>query len=234
MRTIPRSLRWWALAILTCGPALLGLAWIASPGLDLHNVTDEAHPVQEGAQIACWLLVGVIAALGAQRQRRFRGLLLLVWIGATALVLGLRELDLQVVVNTDNIHLLGLEPHHAMHWKTEWLLDPSVPIGVKLAWCAVITLALAAVILPFALARYPWPTALLRLDAFAWTLTAGFMMLALGFFVDGYLEQQFVDAGWNHTLIEERIESLGVLLILVWTTLLAFGRPDLRTASRIA
>ncbi|MEM1422467.1 MAG: hypothetical protein AAGH64_00540 [Planctomycetota bacterium] len=199
---------------------------VRTPQLGLENVVHEEHPILETGEVVLWLTAVLCCAVGSLRQRVMRSMLLLQWMGVVAMLLGMRELDLQVVLNTDNIHLLGIAPEHAMHWKTRWLLDPEVPAVVKLAWTGVIGGVLAAVLVPFGLARYPWPTRLLiKRELFPWTLAAGVGTLAIGVLIDGMMEGRMLRRGLNHTLIEESVEMVGTLLVVVWTAWLAFGRP---------
>lgn len=101
-------------AILLLGPAAVIAAALILRAHPLDGVVAEGHFILEGAQVAVWCIAGLIAALGCLRQRRWRGLFLLWWGAALVLPAGLRELDLQVLVNPENIHLLGLEPRHAV------------------------------------------------------------------------------------------------------------------------
>ena len=179
------------------------------------------------AEVGIWLAVVVCWALGSLRQRVMRSMLLLQWIGFLALLLGMRELDLQVILNTDNIHQLGIDPAYAMHWKTRWLLDPEVPVLVKLVWIALLGSVVLALLVPFGLARYPWPTRLLKLERFAWTLAGGFGLLACAVLLDAKMEEGTHIFGVTFELIEESLEALGALLFVAWSAWLGFGRPEM-------
>lgn len=200
---------------------------LRTPALGLEHIMVEHHPVLEAIQTYIWLGVCLVAPVGCLLQRRWRGVFLLAWIASTAMLMGLRELDLQVVVNPDNIHVIGVPAEYAMHWRTRWLINPEVPLAVKSVWILIWTLVVGMVLVPFGLSRYPWTIAARRPDKAAWTLAGGFGLLGLAYLIDGGKPGQPFLFGLDFPTVEELFETAGVLLFLVWTSILAFGRPNL-------
>ncbi len=215
-----------ALALAT---VLLVVAMFVSPELELRHVVKEDYPVLEYAQVIVWALVPLVAVFGAWRQRSNRGLLLLVWIGVLCFLFGMRELDLQVLVNTDNIHVLGFEEEHAFHWRSRWLLEAETPLMVRILWIGVFGLIGAALVLPWACARYPWPTAILKRDPFPWLLGLGFGLLGASVLIDDVIGRPLRERGWELDLLEELVETAGGACVVLWTLWLASGKANLRT-----
>lgn len=214
--------------LLPVGALIAASAVVLSLGFE--GVVQESHTLIERSQVGGWLLTGVCAAAGCLRQARLRGVFLLWWIGVLAMLAGVRELDFQVLVNPENIHMLGLSEDAAIRWKPSWWTGGETALGVKLAWALGLIGTTAAVLVPFALARFPWPSRLLRRDGFAWLLAVGFGLLAAGMVFDD-LARPLAKAGYSVSIYEELIELAGVACVLAWTAWLGFGSPDLLLAS---
>jgi hypothetical protein len=195
--------------------------------LDFKNVVDETRTVLERGQVAAWIIVGLIAAVGCLKQSTLRGVFLLWLLAVMAMLAGLRELDFQVLVNPENIGMLGLDERVAIRWKPSWWMDPGLPIGVKLAWGAVLAVCSASVLVPFGLSRYPWPTRLAGLRLFAWLPLIAGGMLIRGVFVDD--AARGTDVGTEVWLIwvEETLELAGAVCFVWWAAWLGFGSPNL-------
>ena len=200
---------------------------IRTPQLGLEHIMEKHHPIPEAVQTYIWLGVSLVAPMGCLFQQRWRGLFLLAWIASTAMLMGLRELDLQVVVNPENIHVIGVPAEYAMHWRTRWLINPDVPLLVKLVWILLWTFVVGIVLVPFCMSSYPWTIAARTLDKPAWTLAGGFGLLGLAYLIDGGKPGQPFLFGLDFPTVEELFETAGVALFLVWTSIIAFGRPNL-------
>lgn len=214
-----------ALALLALAFILL-VAIIARPGMDLDAVIAERHVRVEAIQAWLWVIIAAVAALGCLRQTRRRGLLLLCWLAIAAVLGGLRELDLHVVLNPENIHLLGLKEEQAVHFGTRWWFGSETPMGLRLSWGLVFLLAGALALGPFILARYPWPRQLRCGARFPWLVTLGFLLLLCGFLIDD-VGRPLRKAGVKLSLAEEVIELVGQLLLFASVVLLTLRKVDL-------
>ena len=216
-----RGLRAGAGVALALGAAMLAWATHARPGMDLQAVVPETYIRLEFAQSLVWIGAVAACALAAARAPTRRIALLAAWLGAVGLAAGLREVDLHVLLNPANIHLLGLAPEQAVRFRLDWWTDRTVSAPLKLAWAGVLLLLPAAILVPFALARHPWVRRLLDRDAFTWLIAAGLGTLACGYALDDLL--RFV--AWEHlSLAEEIAELIGPGLLLGAAGLLALGR----------
>ena len=80
---------------------------VRAPALELDEVVEETHGLIEWIAVGVWIATAFAAAWAATRQRAWRGVLLAFWFGVLSLLATLRELDLHVVLNPANIHLIG-------------------------------------------------------------------------------------------------------------------------------
>ncbi len=207
--------------------ALLLVALLIRPNLELQAVVAERNWLLETAQVWLWLLTALVAAVGCFFQPTRRGLLLLTWLAFVALLAGLRELDLHVVLNPANIHLLGLSEEQAVRFRSRWWLDGETSLALRLGWAAVFLIVGAMLLTPFALAGYPWSRQLRGRACFPWLIVSGFLTLGLAFFFDDAIGRPLQRAGVDLDLLEESTELLGQLLILLGVVRLALGKVDL-------
>jgi hypothetical protein len=206
----------------------LFIAILVRPTLDLPTVAYEDMRLLEVPQAWLWLVVAVLAGMGALRQTHRRGLLLLTWLGVIAVLAGLREMDLHVLLNPEHSHWLGIAPESAVRFRSRWWLEGPAPVTVRFAWAVAFLATGLLLVLPFALARYPWPRQLRRGRRFPWLVVGGFALLACGFLLDDAIGRPLDDAGIvDLSVLEEILELAGELLILVAVALLALGRVDL-------
>jgi hypothetical protein len=207
--------------------SLLLIALLVRPDLELEEVVPERDWLLETAQVWLWLITAIVAAVGCLLQPTRRGLLLLTWIAALGLFAGLRELDLHVLVNPKNIHLLGLSEEQAVRFRSRWWLEGQAPLSVRLGWAAVFLVVGTMLVAPFALARYPWLRQLRRKDLFPWLIAGGFLMMFLAFLLDDVIGRPLQRAGVDLDLAEESTELLGGLLIFFSAITLALRKVDL-------
>lgn len=99
---------------------------------------------------------------------------------------------------------------------------------MRLAWAAAIAIVASIVVIPFALARYPWPSRLLKLDPLPWLLGGAALAMALAFALDDFIGRPFTRRGYDMGTWEESLELLGGLLAAAWIAWIASGRADLR------
>ncbi len=221
-RPAPAVLRLLAsVVVVTAGGLAAYGAW-RRPDLVLQKVVAEEYATLEWVQVWVWLGLAAVAAAACATQRLRRGVYLAWWLGVVAGLAALRELDLHVVLNPLNIHLLGLQPEQAVRFRLDWLLDGEVSAWLKAAWGLVFGGALAAVLLPFALAGYPWPRRLLNFGGFAWLVATGFGLMALAYVEDDLMRHVF-----QAPILEEVQELVGQLMLLAAVVLLALGRVRL-------
>lgn len=226
-REIKPAHRLIAAVALALAPALLigASVWISS--LTLDHVVREGYPLLERAQLGCWIAASIVASLGCLRQRWWRGVLLLWWFAALALLAGLRELDFQVLLNPENIQQLGVPSHWGVRWKPDWWTDSDTPGALRACWALALGAVGALVVLPFACARYPWPARLLKGDPFPWLLGASFALLAAGFALDDFIGRPLTNMGLSVSVVEESVELLACLCALTWVIWLAKGSANL-------
>lgn len=224
VRTPPSTLlRLASVGILLAALAAALWAAYARPSLVLESVVSEKHVVYERLQIVGWVLVIVLATVAAAIGRRTQALLLAVWLGVGASLAVLRELDLHVVLNPDNIHLLGLTPEQAVRFRLDWWTDPRESVLLKLAWAVALLGLVSLVVVPLVAARYPWLKLIRRGRLFPILIAAGFAGLAGGFLLDD-VGRPLTKAGVDLAVAEEVVELLGVVLLAAATGLLAAGR----------
>lgn len=200
--------------------------------MDLEGVVVERLVILERMQFAAWAATVLVAGVGCFAQRSRRGVLLLVWIGMLSTLLGLRELDLQVIFNTEGAEYLGYPASWAISWKPAWWVSPETPVMVRVVWGTLLLGIGAMVVLPFARAKYPWPRALREGRPFAWLLVCGFAALGTSFVADDFVGRPLLEAGVNTGPIEESLELLGVIAVLSWVMWLASGHAPLYPSRR--
>lgn len=209
-------------ALALTAAALAGI--LIRPTLDLPNAVAEDSVFVEPAQPILWLLTAAAATLATLTQSTRRGVLLALWLAVIAAAAALRELDLHVLLNPDNARLINIHPDNAVRFRIDWWLEDG-PTNARIAWAIIFTAAASLAVLPFALARYPWPRKLLRRDPFATLTAAGLALMILAWLFDDILARI---PGASTTLIrhaEEITELIAPLLILAAATLLA-TRPN--------
>lgn len=221
-------MRWLICSALASGAIGLLFATIRASDIALRSVVPEPDSGLEPVQPYLWALSAALATIATARQPTNRGLLLALWLGAISTLAGLRELDLHAVLNPDNIHLIGLDPAHAVRFRLDWWLSSSpATISARIAWGTILLALGALLILPFALARYPWPSALLARRAFAVTVASGFALLAAGYAIDDLIARDIERWSRLATHLEESLEFLGQLALLCAIAALALQRVDL-------
>ncbi|MEM1184502.1 MAG: hypothetical protein AAGI53_05820 [Planctomycetota bacterium] len=192
------------------------------PDLILEDAVPETFHGLEWAQVWLWIGIAFVTLVGALTQQRRRGVLLSLWLGSLATLAAIRELDLHVVLNPENIHLLGLSADQAVRFRMDWWLSGETSIALRAAWAGVFAVAGSLVVLPFAFARYPWPRRLLRGDRFAWCIVGSIGLLGAAFAGDDLLR------GLGLTgLAEELTELLAQIPFLCGAALLALRRARL-------
>jgi hypothetical protein len=224
------------------GLGAVGLAVLAfrRPGMELDEVVEETFSIIEWSQVGAWIATALLAAVAVARQRSGRLLLVSAWFGVVSLFAGMRELDLHVVLNPANIHLLGLDESQAVRFRLDWWTDGSVSMALKAAWAVVLGGALLLLIAPFALARFPWFVRFFRRDPFAWLVACGFGLLAASYVLDDFLGRPLGRIGISVGLVEETGELAGQCVLLIAVGLLAARRitpgrePDRLLGSRTA
>lgn len=211
---------------LLAGAALVLYADHARPRMDLVDVVAETVLV-EIFQPKIWAIGAVFAAVAALVQTRRRGVLTAAWMGTLAILMGIRELDLHVLLNPGNIHHLGLGPEQAVRFRIDWWLDTGIPVGLKLVWAALLLTPVLLLFIPFSLARFPWALALRHRHTFACLVVGGFALIAAGYATDDLLLRVWeTHPDWMSSL-EEAFEGLGQLSIAAAIVLLAVDRARL-------
>jgi hypothetical protein len=202
--------------------ATLAVAFIAfrAPSLELDEVVEETHDLLEWIAVGVWVAGAGVAAWAATRQRSWRMVLLAAWFGVLSLLATLRELDLHVVLNPANIHLIGLDAAQAVRFRLDWWTDPATPIGLRAVWGAVFLVVGAAVVLPFALARYPWFTGLRARHPFPWLVAVAFGLLAASYALDDFIGRPLARVGVDVALFEEIGELIGPCVLVAAVVLL--------------
>lgn len=191
--------------------------------MELIDVVAETVLI-EILQPQVWAIGAVFAAVAALVQTRRRGVLTAAWMGTLAILFGLRELDLHVLLNPGNIHHLGLGPEHAVRFRIDWWLDPATPVGLRAVWAVILLTPVLLLFIPFSLARFPWPAALRRFHLFAWLVVGGFVLIAAGYGTDDILLRVWAShPGWM-SMIEEVFEMAGQVAICAALVLLAIDR----------
>lgn len=208
------------------GLGAIGLSTLAirKPSLELDEVVAETFSVIEWSQVGVWIVTALLAAVAVARQRSGRLLLISAWFGVVSLFAGMRELDLHVVLNPANIHMLGLDESQAVRFRLDWWTDESVPIGLKAVWAVVLGTAALLVIAPIALARFPWIRRFFRRDPFAWLVATGFGLLAASYVIDDFLGRPLARVGIGVGLVEELGELAGQCFLVVAVGLLAMRK----------
>lgn len=221
-RPASRALRAVALSAVTLamGVALWG-AWFR-PGLELHEIVPEGYMIFEWGQMWLWIGIGITAGIACGVQKLRRGVLLGWWLGVAAGLAAMRELDLHVLLNPTNIHYFGLEPEQAVRFRLDWWTNGSVSPVLKACWAGIFLVVGSLLVLPFAMAGYPWPRRLLRFGGFAWLISSGIGLLGLSYIQDDLLRGIATNA-----LVEEGLEAAGECLLLIGAVLLALRKVRL-------
>ena len=209
---------------LALGAVGLAVLAVRRPGMELDEVVEETFSIIEWSQVGAWIATGLLASVAVARQRSGRRLLISAWVGVVSLFAGMRELDLHVVLNPANIHLLGLDESQAVRFRLDWWTDRSVSVALKAAWAAVLGGAALLVIAPFALARFPWIVRFFRRDPFSWLVACGFGMLAASYVLDDFVGRPLARVGISVGLVEETGELAGQCLLVLAVCLLAARR----------
>lgn len=196
------------------GAEILAVLAFRRHGLVLRQVVDETYSIIEWAEVEIWLLTAFAAAWAATRQARWRMLALAGWFGVVSVAAGLRELDLHVVLNPANIHLLGLDASQAVRFRLDWWTDAATPVGLRVVWGLILLAAASLVIVPLAIARYPWFERMYARELFSWMVAAGFGCLAGAYVMDDFLGRPLARRGISVGLVEESTELLGQIVLL--------------------
>lgn len=160
-----------------------------------------------------WAICGAISALGCWRGGARRDVWFFFWTAFLSMIAGMRELDLHVVVNPDNIHMLGLSRDHAVRFRSRWWLSAETGVVTRLAWGLVFLVLATGFFLPLVLARVRWKRLVLGMDAFAWTFGAACGFLALGYVMDDIILRLFQSPPSWGKLAEETAETIGVAIL---------------------
>jgi len=209
-------------ALALTAAALAGI--LIRPTLDLPNAVAEDSVFVEPAQPFLWLLTAAAATLATLTQSTRRGVLLALWLAVVAAAAALRELDLHVLLNPDNARLINIHPDNAVRFRIDWWLEDG-PAAARIIWAIIFTAAAALAVLPFALARYPWPKAILKRRPFAVLTATGLALMILAWLLDDILARipGAGTAAIRHA--EEITELIAPLLVLTAAAILA-TRPN--------
>lgn len=209
------------------GVVLVMVAALIRSKIELRHVVAE-EGVLELVHPWNWTACTILAAFGCFRPNARRDTCFFYWVSFLCMLAGLRELDYHVVLNPENIHLIGLSPEHALHFRIDWWSDHDTPLAVRLGWAAVIVIGLAAFFIPLILARVRWKRLALGLDAFAWTFAAACGFVGLGWFFDDIILRLYTKAPhWGQTA-EEVAETIGQVLMFVALVLAVRASPHRR------
>jgi len=216
-----------SVCLISAATASLAVAVLGS--LEASNRVPETS-VLEGPQPWIWVAVGLTAGLASFRPNRRRDLWFALWIGAASCLAALRELDLHVLLNPENIEVLGLRPEQAMRYRLDWWTDGSVPGSLKLAWGALLAIVGMVLFIPLLLARVRWRRLLLGFDGFAWCVALGVVMLFAGMVADDLLRATGIGGTLALQTVEEALELCGSICILVAVGLLVRTGHHARTS----
>ncbi len=218
-----------ALSVAGLSGLLLLAVWVSveRPLVQLENVFTEKWYFLEKAQLVAWLALIASTVAAAARVRARQGLLLALWLGVAGSLAVARELDLHAVLNPPNIHIIGLKPEQAVHFRIDWWDDPSVSLLLKLGWGGVFLAIGAALLAPFIAARYRWVRRIWRKEPFPCLIAGGLMMLFLGYISDDVIGRALRESGIRLSGVEEVFELMGVVLLATAAGVLAIYRgPD--------
>lgn len=201
-------------------------AWIR-PSLTLSNVVPESGLI-DPSQPWIWAFTGLLVAFGCARSVIRRDTLFFFWLAMFAALAGLRELDLHVLINPSNIHQLGLEPEHAVRFRSRWWLSVETPILVRVAWLSLFLAGAGVLFAPFIAARVRWKKLALARDSFAWTFAISFAFLAGGYVIDDILLRLSDAPPSSVKQLEELSELIGQFVLIAAIVLAICKSPHER------
>lgn len=212
--SLPAGSRLRAITASLAGAGVLAVVVFAilRPRMELEHVFAEEGAMELFHPWA-WALCGTISAIGCLRGEARRDVWFFFWTAFLALIAGMRELDLHVVVNPDNIHYLSLSRDHAVHFRIDWWLSAETGVLTRLVWGTAFLVLATGFFLPLVLARVRWKRLVLGLDSFALTFGAACGFLGLGYVMDDIILRLFqTPPAWGQRA-EELSETVGVLLL---------------------
>lgn len=219
-----------ALALLLAGGVF---AAIIRSRVELQRVVAE-EGVLELLNPWIWLACALVATIGCCRRVARRDVCFFLWIGVLTVLGAIRELDYHVLLNSDNIHHLGLNADHAVRFRIDWWTDAATPVAPRLAWGAVFVCALGCLTIPLVCARVRWKRLVLGLDAFAWSFGAGFACVAMGWAFDDIILRAYAAPPTWGKHAEEGVETLGQIFVLISLVLAVRRPPHARAIARLA
>jgi hypothetical protein len=194
---------WVRLTLLT-GGGVMGSVWgwyVLTGWAD--PIIVEGHVV-EVAQAMLWGLSAAVAttavAVHPTRQDRF----LAAWMGLLGLLGMLREVEL-------HRYLTGL---FGVRFKSKWLLDPAVPLWVRLTWVGLALGLAVALVIPPLLLRAPLKNLLRRGDTASGLFAVAIGSLVLGYALDDLLGRGLLISRVHSQILEETFELLGAMAFL--------------------
>jgi hypothetical protein len=220
----PTIAGYWRLAaagFLLAATGAVGIAALRVPSLELQQVVPETAWAD---LMAPWVLVVAMALFGMSclRFARRREVLLALWLGVMAGLAALRELDLHVLVNPGNIHLLGLKPEHGVRFRLDWWTSGRTSGMARAAWAAVGLVLAGLVILPVAVARVPWLTRLRQRDTVVVLLAVAAAAMAAGYIIDDLIARALSSPA-AAAMVEEGLEFTGEVLLAIASGVMAIG-----------
>lgn len=212
--------------------ALMGLlvwATVSRGAWDLRHVVPESMGV-ETAQPWLWALGAALCAAMCLRSAQRRDMLIACWLALLCALAGARELDLHVLLNPENIRLLGAERSDGVRYRLDWWVSADTSLALRGAWGVILFALGAAIIAPFALARIPW-FALLRVrDRAVLLLAGGALLVAGGYVIDDIVARVITLEVFRLRWLEEGSELTGQVVILMGFVLLLLRGPSERAA----
>lgn len=195
-----RSVVWWGgLSVVVIAVFVIASYLIHPDPIQVHA---EGGPI-EWAQLVGWFVaLGVALAIVVhQRGRdRFNG----VWLATIAGLAAARELDLHEALNSE---ALGV---WAVHFKSRWVLDASVPIWVKAFWAAVALVGAGLLLVPPVVVRAPVFALLRARDAGLILFGVSVGLIGVGYAADDIFGRGLITSEEPMQALEEVAELLGV------------------------
>lgn len=219
--SLPAGKRLRTFTAIPAGAGVIAVAIMAllRSGMELDHVVAE-EGVLELFHPWGWAICGTISAIGCWRGGVRRDVWFFFWTAFLSMIAGMRELDLHVVVNPDNIHLLGLSRDHAVRFRSRWWLSAETGVVTRLVWGLVFLVLATGFFLPLVLARARWKRLVLGMDDFAWMFGAACGFLGLGYVMDDIILRLFENPPSWGKLAEETSETIGIVL-MGWALALA-------------